>query len=216
MADGIRLDGRIAVVTGAAGVIGTETIKLLAARGAKIVAVDRDAAALERAVSGLPASAEALAITADVTSEEDVIGYVAAAVKRFGTIDIFYNNAGIEGTITGMVEDTSPTSKKGAAHTTPTSEGEPVSASATAAVAAVAAGHDNDPAEQQHPKTIWATGGISTGHQALRVLNAGADVAMVYTGLVYGGAGTVTRMKKEMREEMAAGKIMNKEESPKA
>ena len=121
--------------------------------------------------------------------------------------------AGIEGTITGMVEDTSPTSKKGAAHTTPTSEGEPVSASATAAVAAVAAGHDNDPAEQQHPKTIWATGGISTGHQALRVLNAGASVAMVYTGLVYGGAGTVTRMKSEMREEMAAGR---KEESPKA
>ena len=90
------------------------------------------------------------------------------------------------------------------------------SRASTAAVAAVAAGHDNDPAEQQHPKTIWATGGISTGHQALRVLNAGADVAMVYTGLVYGGAGTVTRMKKEMREEMAAGKIMNKEESPKA
>ncbi|MET0445721.1 MAG: SDR family oxidoreductase [Pseudorhodoplanes sp.] len=104
MADGIRLNGRIAVVTGAAGVIGTETIKLLAARGAKIVAVDRDAAALERAVSGLPASAEALAITADVTSEEDVIGYVAAAVKRFGTIDIFYNNAGIEGTITPIVK----------------------------------------------------------------------------------------------------------------
>ncbi len=104
MADGIRLDGRIAVVTGAAGVIGTETIKLLAARGAKIVAVDRDAAALARAIDGLPASAEALAITADVTSEEDVIGYVAAAVKRFGTIDIFYNNAGIEGTITPIVK----------------------------------------------------------------------------------------------------------------
>jgi NAD(P)-dependent dehydrogenase (short-subunit alcohol dehydrogenase family) len=78
MTDGIRLDGRIAVVTGAAGVIGTETIKLLAARGARIVAVDRDVAALKRAVAELPASAEALALTADVTSEEDVIGYVAA------------------------------------------------------------------------------------------------------------------------------------------
>lgn len=103
MADGIRLDGRIAVVTGAAGVIGTETIKLLAARGAKIVAVDRDAAGLSRAIADLPSSAEAVAITADVTSEEDVISYVAAAVKRFGTIDIFYNNAGIEGTITPIV-----------------------------------------------------------------------------------------------------------------
>ncbi|MCX7319178.1 MAG: SDR family NAD(P)-dependent oxidoreductase [Hyphomicrobiales bacterium] len=103
MTDGIRLDGKIAVVTGAAGVIGTETIKLFAARGARIVAVDRDAAALARAVAGLPAAAEALAITADVTSEDDVIGYVAAAVKRFGSIDIFYNNAGIEGTITPIV-----------------------------------------------------------------------------------------------------------------
>jgi NAD(P)-dependent dehydrogenase (short-subunit alcohol dehydrogenase family) len=103
MTDGIRLDGRIAVVTGAAGVIGTETIKLLAARGAKVVAVDRDAGALQRAVDQLPASAEALAVTADVTSEEDVIGYVAAAVKRFGTIDIFYNNAGIEGAIAPIV-----------------------------------------------------------------------------------------------------------------
>ena len=63
-----------------------------------------------------------------------------------------------------------------------------------------------DPAAEQHPKTIWATGGIRTGQQALRVLNAGADVAMVYTGLVYGGAGTITRMKKEMREEMTAGR----------
>lgn len=103
MADGIRLDGRIAVVTGAAGVIGTETIKLLAARGARIVAVDRDATALQRAVDQLPASAEAMALTADVTSEEDVTGYVAATVKRFSTIDIFFNNAGIEGAIAPIV-----------------------------------------------------------------------------------------------------------------
>lgn len=103
MADGIRLDGRIAVVTGAAGVIGTETIKLLAARGARIVAVDRDAKALQHAVDQLPASAEALALTADVTSEEAVAGYVAATVKCFGTIDIFFNNAGIEGAIAPIV-----------------------------------------------------------------------------------------------------------------
>ncbi|RCI10503.1 hypothetical protein L249_4333 [Ophiocordyceps polyrhachis-furcata BCC 54312] len=49
------------------------------------------------------------------------------------------------------------------------------------------------------PKVIFATGGITNGEQALRVLNAGASIAMIYTGLVYGGAGTVTRMKAEMR-----------------
>jgi dihydroorotate dehydrogenase len=48
-------------------------------------------------------------------------------------------------------------------------------------------------------KVIFATGGITTGQQALDILNAGASVAMVYTGLVYGGAGTITRLKEEMK-----------------
>ena len=47
-------------------------------------------------------------------------------------------------------------------------------------------------------KTIFATGGITSGEQAWKVLNGGADLAMVYTGLVYGGAGTVTKIKREM------------------
>jgi dihydroorotate dehydrogenase len=51
-------------------------------------------------------------------------------------------------------------------------------------------------------KVIFATGGITSGEQALKVLNAGASVAMVYTGMVYGGAGTVTRIKGEMRDEL--------------
>ncbi|KIY01025.1 uncharacterized protein Z520_03691 [Fonsecaea multimorphosa CBS 102226] len=52
------------------------------------------------------------------------------------------------------------------------------------------------------PKAIFATGGITNGKQALEVLNAGANVAMVYTALVYGGIGTISRIKDEMREEM--------------
>ena len=83
MTDRIRLDGRIALVTGAAGVIGTETMRLLAARGACIVAVDRDAEGLKRAVTGLPANAEAMAVVADVTREEDVAGYVRLALGKF-------------------------------------------------------------------------------------------------------------------------------------
>ena len=55
---------------------------------------------------------------------------------------------------------------------------------------------------KQKRKTLFATGGITNGAQALAVLEAGADVAQVYTALVYGGAGTITRMKMEMREEM--------------
>jgi NAD(P)-dependent dehydrogenase (short-subunit alcohol dehydrogenase family) len=100
MPDRIRLDGRVAVITGAAGVIGSAAMQLLAERGARIVAVDRNQQDLQTAIRDLPASAQALAVTADVTSEDEVAGYVRAANDKFGTIDVFYNNAGIEGDVT--------------------------------------------------------------------------------------------------------------------
>jgi NAD(P)-dependent dehydrogenase (short-subunit alcohol dehydrogenase family) len=99
MPDRIRLDGKVAVITGAAGVIGSATIRLLAERGARIVAVDRNERELQTAIKDLPASAQALAVSADVTQEDDVAAYVRAAVDTFGTIDVFYNNAGVEGDI---------------------------------------------------------------------------------------------------------------------
>ena len=99
MADRIRLDGKVAVVTGAAGVIGSATMRLLAARGARIVAVDRRKAELKTAIKELPADADPLLVTADVTREEEVGEYVRAALDKFGTIDIFFNNAGVEGEV---------------------------------------------------------------------------------------------------------------------
>jgi NAD(P)-dependent dehydrogenase (short-subunit alcohol dehydrogenase family) len=104
MPDRIRLDGRVAVVTGAAGVIGTATMRLLAERGARIVAVDRKQPELQAAIKDLPASAEALAVTADVRDEDEVAAYVRAATDKFGAIDVFYNNAGIEGDIAPITE----------------------------------------------------------------------------------------------------------------
>lgn len=56
------------------------------------------------------------------------------------------------------------------------------------------------PEDIQPSKVIFASGGITNGEQALDVLKAGANIAMLYTGLVYGGSGTITRMKEEMRE----------------
>ena len=56
------------------------------------------------------------------------------------------------------------------------------------------------------PKVIFATGGITNGKQALEVLNAGASVAMVYTALVYGGVGTIARIKDEIRRELQGKK----------
>jgi len=112
MPDRIRLDGRVAVVTGAAGVIGSATTRLLAERGAKIVAVDRKGADLETAVAELPASSQALAVTADVTSEDEVKDYVRATLDKFGTIDAFYNNAGIEGEVKPITEYTLETFRR--------------------------------------------------------------------------------------------------------
>ena len=53
MLDSNRLDGKVALVTGAAGEIGAATVKLMIARGARIVAVDRNKEALQRLVAGL-------------------------------------------------------------------------------------------------------------------------------------------------------------------
>lgn len=67
------------------------------------------------------------------------------------------------------------------------------------------------------PTTLFASGGVTSGDQALQLLNAGASVAMVYTGLVYGGAGTITRIKEEMREQVnAASKEMAEAKSAQA
>ncbi|KAK1755435.1 hypothetical protein QBC47DRAFT_422696 [Echria macrotheca] len=61
-----------------------------------------------------------------------------------------------------------------------------------------------DGGESPSQKVVFATGGITNGEQALKVLNAGASVAMVYTAMVYGGSGTVTRMKDEMVKALTA------------
>jgi NAD(P)-dependent dehydrogenase (short-subunit alcohol dehydrogenase family) len=104
MPDRIRLDGKVAVITGAAGVIGRATMQLMAERGARIVAVDRKREDLETAIRDLPASAEGLAVTADVSDEDEVAGYVRSAIDRFGGIDVFYNNAGVEGEVKPIIQ----------------------------------------------------------------------------------------------------------------
>jgi dihydroorotate dehydrogenase len=61
---------------------------------------------------------------------------------------------------------------------------------------------DKSVVSQLPRKVIFASGGITTGKEARAALDAGASVAMMYTGVVYGGVGTVTRVKQELREEL--------------
>ncbi|MCJ1478573.1 Dihydroorotate dehydrogenase (quinone), mitochondrial [Lambiella insularis] len=62
------------------------------------------------------------------------------------------------------------------------------------------------PSSSRHQKVIFASGGITNGKQALEVLDAGASIAQIYTALIYSGVGTISRIKKEMREEIKARK----------
>jgi NAD(P)-dependent dehydrogenase (short-subunit alcohol dehydrogenase family) len=92
--------GKIALVTGGGNGIGRATSVAFARHGAKVVVVDRDAAGAE-ATAGIirQNGGEAAAVTADVTKADDVKAYVRKAIEKFGRIDCFFNNAGIEGKV---------------------------------------------------------------------------------------------------------------------
>ncbi|WNC16314.1 SDR family NAD(P)-dependent oxidoreductase [Brevibacillus brevis] len=98
---------KTAVITGAAGGIGKELARRMAQRGVNLVLVDLKEEALQAVVQELNLSdANSLAIAADVSKEEDVQNYVNKAVEKFGSIDYFANNAGIEGPM-GLIEEQS-------------------------------------------------------------------------------------------------------------
>jgi NAD(P)-dependent dehydrogenase (short-subunit alcohol dehydrogenase family) len=97
--------GKVALITGGGNGIGRAAATGFARHGAKVVVVDRDGAAAE-ATAGIirQNGGDATAVTADVTRSDDVKAYVTAAIQKFGRIDCFFNNAGIEGKVTPTAE----------------------------------------------------------------------------------------------------------------
>ena len=98
-------NGKVALVTGGGNGIGRAIALGFARCGAKVVIVDRDAKGGE-ATAGIvrQQGGEALFVAADVTQAESVRAYVEAAVSRWGRIDCFHNNAGIEGMVAPTAE----------------------------------------------------------------------------------------------------------------
>ena len=92
------LEGKICIVTGAAGSLGLASARRFAEEGARVMLVDRDRAALDAAVKALP-EGRATAMLADVTNARETAAYVNATVARWGPIDVLFSNAGISGVI---------------------------------------------------------------------------------------------------------------------
>ncbi len=87
-----RLDGKVAVITGAGGGMGREAAVLFSEEGAKVCAADIDGALVEEVAAELN---DGLGVQVDVADEESVRAMYAATAERFGGIDVLYNNAGI-------------------------------------------------------------------------------------------------------------------------
>jgi NAD(P)-dependent dehydrogenase (short-subunit alcohol dehydrogenase family) len=94
-----RLVGKVAVITGGAGEIGSATAKLFVQEGAKVLLVDIDEGACKKAIDTISGDGSISCFAADVTKPEQVQAYAQAAVERYGGIDVFCNNAGIEGVV---------------------------------------------------------------------------------------------------------------------
>lgn len=92
-----RFTDKTVIVTGGASGLGLAAAERLAQEGAKLVLVDLKEDALEKAASGLNRADDVLTVAADVSDLEQVRSYVSQTVDRFGRIDGFFNNAGIEG-----------------------------------------------------------------------------------------------------------------------
>ena len=95
---GKRLEGKVAIVTGASSGIGYASALLFAAEGAKLVVGARRAPELDKLVTKITAAGgEAVALAGDVRSEDYARGLVELAVKRYGRLDVAFNNAGTLG-----------------------------------------------------------------------------------------------------------------------
>lgn len=102
----MRLDNKVAVVTGSGAGMGEGMARLFASEGARVVVSDRDEpAAIAVASSIVAGGGEAIAVRADVGVEEDCRALIDRAVERYGRIDILVNNVGLSRR--GTIETTS-------------------------------------------------------------------------------------------------------------
>ena len=99
----MKLDGKVALITGAASGIGHGIAKRYVAAGGRVVIADLNLDAANAAAKELGGEKEAIAVAMDVTSEDQVNAGVEKTVSTFGKVDILVSNAGIQ--IVHPIED---------------------------------------------------------------------------------------------------------------
>jgi NAD(P)-dependent dehydrogenase (short-subunit alcohol dehydrogenase family) len=100
-----RFDGKVVLITGAAGGIGRAAAVRFATEGARVGLVDVSRDGLRETLAAVEkAGGAGLAVEADVTRAADVARYAAAVTERFGGVDCFFNNAGILGEVRALVD----------------------------------------------------------------------------------------------------------------
>ena len=114
--DAIRMDGKVAIITGGAGGIGGATARLMTARGARVAIAD---IMLDRAEALAGELDGAIAIHLDLESEASTQAMVATTVQHFGRLDVLHNNAGIGGPQGVTGEGASPTTATSAISVSP-------------------------------------------------------------------------------------------------
>ena len=109
----MEFTGKVVVITGGSGGIGSAAAKIFAENGAKLVLVGTSTEKTEQKARDLGLKeGDYLALAADVSKENDVKAYVDASMERFGRIDVFFNNAGVEGSVANTADITSDDMEK--------------------------------------------------------------------------------------------------------
>jgi NAD(P)-dependent dehydrogenase (short-subunit alcohol dehydrogenase family) len=98
-----KFEDKVIIITGGSGGIGSSAAKMFVNEGAKVMLVDINEEALKDTIKEIGENNSAF-VVADVSDEQQVQKYVDETIKKFGKIDIFLNNAGVEGKVLPLDE----------------------------------------------------------------------------------------------------------------
>lgn len=98
-----KFEDKVIIITGGSGGIGTSAAKMFVNEGAKVMLVDINEEALKDTIKEIGENNSAF-VVADVSDEQQVQKYVDKTIKKFGKIDVFLNNAGVEGKVLPLDE----------------------------------------------------------------------------------------------------------------